>query len=363
MNTGPISDAHAAIVPLGFERFRALFAEHADAGRFPGRIARIDYGGAMVLTAEGSILAEPSATLQRSRDIADRPAVGDWVALARPEGHDVTLIEAILPRSSAFTRVDTGKETLAQVVAANVDTVFVVQALVPGLNPRRLERELALAWESGAAPVVILAKADLAADGEQTVRDAESVALGVPVHLVSSVTGDGVDMLHTYTDGGRTVALLGASGVGKSTLVNRIVGSELQLTGDVREGDSRGRHITTARELIPLPGGGVLLDTPGMRAVGLWEAEDGLAAVFPDIEQLANSCRFRDCRHESEPGCAVRAAVEAGSLAADRYESYLHLIRELEHLAAKQDARLQALRDAKWKTIHKELRHMPKKGR
>jgi len=224
----------------------------------------------------------------------------------------------------------------AQVVAANIDTVFVVQSLTNGPNVRRLERELVLAWQSGAAPVVVLTKRDQL-DGNAPVHDAieaiTPVAPQVPIVVTSAVTGEGIETLDTYATNGRTVALIGASGVGKSTLVNRLVGEDVQATSEVRERDQRGRHTTTARELVVLPGGGVLVDTPGLRAVSLWDSDEGLERAFADVETLARDCRFRDCRHDQEPDCAVQRAVASGDLDAERLASYLRLNAELDQQA------------------------------
>jgi ribosome biogenesis GTPase len=240
----------------------------------------------------------------------------------------------VLPRRSAFVRGDPmeGASVDAQVVAANVDTVFIVQSLTNGPNLRRLERELVLAFDSGATPVVVLTKADQldAADARAAVRSVERTTPGVETVITSSVTGEGVDGLRAYAAGNRTVALIGASGVGKSTLVNRLVGDDVQATGAVRATDQRGRHITTARELVLLPGGGVLVDTPGLRAVTLWDADEGMSRAFADIEELTSQCRFRDCAHDREPGCAVKAAVARGDIDAARLDHYRHLNDELD---------------------------------
>jgi ribosome biogenesis GTPase len=271
--------------------------------------------------------------------------VGDWVAYAGG------LIHGVLPRRTAFVRRAAGNETVEQVLAANIDTVFLVMAFYRDLNPRRLERYLALAWESGADPAIVLTKLDLADDADAAITEIESVALGVPVHPVSAVTGEGLDELEPYLGPGRTVVLLGSSGVGKSTLVNALLGEERQATKEIRAFDGRGRHTTTARELIGLPGGGLVLDTPGMRELQLWEAAEGLIGTFGDIDELALTCRFSDCSHESEPGCAVRDAVDA-----DRLESWRKLGRELRHLELKQDARARSEARKEWRRFTKSMR-------
>jgi ribosome biogenesis GTPase / thiamine phosphate phosphatase len=320
-----LSDA-PALSPLGWsEHFRIEFEPHADAGLSPGRVATQHRGVWVLATAEGEVEAQITG---RMRFEGELPAVGDWVAYR--DG----VIHALLPRRTGFVRRAAGNETVEQVVAANVDTAFLVMSFYRDLNPRRLERYLALAWESGADPVIVLTKFDLAEDAEAALAEVESVAIGVPVHAVSAVTGQGLDELEPYLTPGRTVVLLGSSGVGKSTLVNALLGEERQAVKEIREFDGRGRHTTTARELIALPGGGLVLDTPGMRELQLWDAGEGLAGTFGDIDELARECRFSDCSHESEPGCAVRGVVDA-----ERLESWRKLARELRHLELKQDGR------------------------
>ncbi len=322
------------------DRERALFASLSEHGLELARVVRVDRGLPLVASESGGFeRAEPATHLVKSADASTSRAVaGDWVALARPDGHDMPIIQTILPRKSAFTRQDPGEETGEQVLITNIDVVFVVQSMSgSGVNQRRLERELVLAWESGATPVVVLTKADMAADVEQQRALAEEAAYGVDVIVESAVTLEGVEDVRAHVPPGTTAAFLGGSGVGKSTLVNHLVGDEVQQTAAVRERDDKGRHTTVAREIVTVPGGGVLIDTPGMRAIALWDADEGMGAAFPDIEALAEQCRFRDCRHEAEPGCAVVAAVEDGSLPARRLQSYRDLRRELDALALRQD--------------------------
>jgi len=289
-------------------------------GAIPGRVARVDKGHVLVLTASGTERAKLGG------DLVD-VATGDWVLVENGA------LAAVLARRSAFVRGDSieGRARRRQVVAANVDVVFVVQSLTNGPNARRLERELVLAFASGATPVVVLTKADLVPDDEiEPARAiARSSAPDVDVVVTSAVTGFGLDELRAFARDGHTVALIGASGVGKSTLVNALIGAERQATGDVRA-DERGRHTTTARELVAIPGGGLLVDTPGLRAVSLWDADDGFSRVFAEIETLAAHCKFTNCSHNTEPGCAVRAAIAGGTLDPARFEHYLRLDAELD---------------------------------
>jgi ribosome biogenesis GTPase / thiamine phosphate phosphatase len=335
------------------------FAPYADDGLEPARVA-VEHRGAYVLYTH-DCAERPAELSGRLRHAAgergDLPAVGDWVAIADPEGAERALVQAVMPRRTKFSRMsatDHG-QTVEQVVAANVDVVFLTAGLDGDLNARRLERYLTLGWESGASPVVVLTKADLCDDVDGVLLEVESVAVGIPVHAVSNVTGDGVDELTQYLGEGRTVAALGSSGVGKSSLVNRLAGDELMATGDLRA-DGRGRHTTTNRQLLLLPGGGLFLDTPGMRELRLWESEEGLAATFDDVAAVAARCRFGNCAHKSEPGCAVRAALADGSLDPERYASWRKLQGELHHLALKQDARLRSEERKRWRRAERSRR-------
>jgi ribosome biogenesis GTPase len=317
--------------------FAAAFEPYTTEGLIPARVAVRHHGPCELLTELGPLGGVPAGRLGED----DLPAVGDWVAARLLPGERKALIEAVLPRRTAFTRKEAWRRAGQQVLAANVDTVFLTTAFGPDLNPRRLERYLATAWESGADPAIVVNKADLTADREAGLAAVEAIAFGVPVHAVSAVTGDGLQALERYLLLGRTVALLGSSGVGKSTLVNRLCGRPVLTTAAIRA-DGRGRHTTTHRELVPLPAGGLLLDTPGMRELQLWGDEDGLDRTFTDVATLAAECRFSDCAHDREPGCAVRAALADGSLARERFESYCKLQRELRWLEVRRNARLGA---------------------
>jgi ribosome biogenesis GTPase len=344
-------------------RWEALFAPHARDGVVLARVVRGDRGSVLVATERGIARAKPATRLLRqAAGAADLPAVGDWVALLAREDLEFPLIEVVFERASAITRGDSGRASDLQVLAANVDTVFVVHPIADGPNLRRLERELSLAWVSGAVPVVVLTKADLAADPPGARVAVEAVAPGADVLLVNALAGDGVEPLFGYLAGHRTAVLIGPSGAGKSTLINALLGEERQATRTVRVQDGRGRHTTVARELVTVPRGGVLIDTPGLRAVGLTGSEEGIASAFPEIDDAAAACRYRDCTHHDEPGCAVAAAVAAGALPAERLASYHKLRREAQVAAAKTDVRLRAEEERKWKIIHKAARDFYKRG-
>lgn len=333
---------------IGWTPERAgAFAPHAAGGLVPGRVSLEHTHIYRVLTAGGELLARVSGRLRHQAAArADFPAVGDWVALDVPAQGGDARIHAVLPRRSRFSRRAAGDPTEEQVVAANIDTVFLVGGLDGDFNPRRIERYLLVAWESGARPVVVLNKADLAGDPVGMAEEVRQVASGAPVHLVSckgatapAGAAEGPDVLRGYLSTGQTAALLGSSGVGKSTIVNRLIGFDLLRTRDVRVSDSRGRHTSTSRQMVLLPEGGVLIDTPGMRELQLWETGEALAGTFADVDALGAACRFRDCRHRQEPGCAVRAAADAGEIDAARLASYHKLQDEQAHQARQADER------------------------
>ncbi len=323
---------------LGWDAFFAeAFEPYEKDNLIPARVSARHHGPCELLTELGPMGGLPSGKLSDE----ELPAVGDWVAVRPVPGEKKAVIEAVLPRRTAFTRKEAWQRTVAQVVAANVDTVFVVTAFGFDLNPRRLERYLTAAWDSGSDPVIVVNKIDVADDPEAELLEVEPVLMGVPVHSVSAVTGEGLEALDPYLGRGRTIALLGSSGVGKSTLVNRFAGRELLATGEIRS-DGRGRHTTSHRELVPLPSGAVLLDTPGMRELQLWAGEEVLETTFGEITELAAGCRFADCSHEHEPGCEVRRALGDGTLSQDRYTSYRKLQRELRALEIRKDNRLRS---------------------
>jgi ribosome biogenesis GTPase len=350
------------LAELGWNgRFEDEFKPFADLGLVSARVVREDRQVYTVVGEQGTLAAEVTGKLRHEAEsTSDFPAVGDWVAIQPRADEGKATIHAVLPRKSAFIRKEAGVRTEGQVLAANVDTVFLVVGLDHDFNPRRIERYLAVAWDSGATPVVVLNKADVCPEVAACVETVEAVAMGVPVHVLSAVTGDGLDVLETYARAGRTLAFLGSSGVGKSSLINCLLGENRLEVQAVREDDSRGRHTTTHRELIVLPRGGIVIDTPGMRELQLWDDDGSIERTFEDIETLAGECRFRDCRHETEPGCAVQMAVDAGDLDQARLTSYRKLQRELRHIEARKDEKARFSQRASDKQFGKMIKQMKK---
>ncbi len=350
----------SALQALGW---REYFADQFDSGEglIPARVCRQDVDRYQLLAADGELWGILPGKLRIDTvSRADLPTVGDWV-LCRPSdtADDPVVMERTLERFSKFSRKQAGDRFEEQVVAANIDTVLIVTGLDQNFNVARVERYLAVAWNSGARPVILLSKADLCDDIEARRNEIAGIAFDTPIHIVSAVTGEGLDRLGAYLGEGETVALLGSSGVGKSTIVNALLGYDRFETSEVRAGDSKGRHTTTYRELCKLDGGGLVIDTPGMRELQLW-VDDGLGG-FEDIEELASHCRFNDCQHESEPGCEVREAIASGVLDAARLERYQKLQRELAHFEEKQDAALRSEKSRRWRQIAKDFRKRPDK--
>jgi len=291
-------------------------------------------------------------------EASNMPAVGDWVGVRVAEGEGRGVIHVRLERQSTVSRTGAGEASSQQVLAANVDTIFVVCALAEDFNLRRIERYLTIAWDAGATPVVLLTKADICDDVDAACRGVRQRLAFVDVLAVSAVSGSGIDALDAYLRPGQTVVLLGSSGAGKSTLVNRLIGREEQRVGAIRESDGRGRHVTTARQLFEVRGGALLIDTPGLREVQAWDGESAVAGAFDDVNALAQGCRFSDCAHDGEPGCAVLEAVAAGRLDADRLEHFRRLVREAAFEARKHDKALAANTKRRWKQVHKAAREM-----
>ncbi len=341
------------------------FDRHGDefADAVAARVIREDYGAYKVITAAGERLAEVSGHFRHAvQTRSDFPAVGDWVVLQVPDAHSTCVIHAVLPRISAFVRKGAGRAPEEQVVAANIDTAFLVSGLDHNFNPRRIERYITLAHESGADPVILLNKADCATDVDRARRETESIAYGIPVLVLSATQRRGLDALWDFLTPGSSGVLLGSSGVGKTSLINALLGEEVFRTASVREDDSRGRHTTSFRQLIPLPNGAVLIDTPGMRELQLLAGESTINLAFDEIAEWAESCRFRDCSHTGEPGCAVQAALSTGELCLERYESYLRQRKEIRHHQIESDIHLKIAEQRRWKTIHKSMQYHIKAG-
>ena len=339
------------------------FEPHARAGHLPGRIVVQQRDAYLVATDDGELTAKVSGRLRHEAREAGHPAVGDWVALSANLAERTATLHAVLPRRTAFVRRAADSVQTAQVIAANIDVAFVVTSMNADLNPRRLERYLAAALQSGARPVVLLTKSDLSDAPQAQAAEITALAAGCPVLVVSARKGVGLDVLMEHVLPGETCVLIGSSGVGKSTLVNALLGEERMATQEIREADARGRHTTSHRQLVLLPGGGLILDTPGIREVGLIDADEGLAMAFDDIERLAETCRFRDCGHANEPGCAVRDALKTGALDPDRWASFQKLGLELaaverkdERVAKEVERRRQLTLQKAYRSTKKDLR-------
>ncbi|WP_254076840.1 ribosome small subunit-dependent GTPase A [Streptomyces pacificus] len=333
----------------------AAFTPYAQSGLVPGRVVRVDRGRCDVVTEAGTVHADTAFVTPH--DPLRVICTGDWAAVD-PEGGTPRYVRACLPRRTAFVRSTSSRRSEGQILAANVDHAVIAVSLAVALDLGRIERFLALAWESGAQPLVVLTKADLVPDPttlSSLVQDVETTAPGVQVLPVSSLTGEGTEVLAAVVSGGTSV-LLGVSGAGKSTLANTLLGEDAMEVRSTRDADGKGRHTTTTRNLLVLPGGGVLIDTPGLRGVGLFDAGTGVGEVFSEIESLAQDCRFHDCAHEAEPDCAVLAALADGSLPERRLDSYRKLVRENQRIVAKTDARLRAEIRRDWKRKHAEGR-------
>jgi ribosome biogenesis GTPase / thiamine phosphate phosphatase len=340
---------------LGFDSFfEAQLLDGSAETLYPARVASEHRGRYEVWSKDGSGLAHLAGRLHRELDQVTSPRVGDWVALRSVPGSDqIAIIERVFKRRTVYTRGAAGPETQAQVIAANIDIVFVVCGLDADYNPRRIERYVARIWASGAQPAIVLNKTDLNAAAEACAAEIEARCPGVPVYATSAIQSEGISEIRAKILPGLTAAFVGSSGAGKSTLINALLGEERMATSAVRTQDSRGRHTTTRRQLIMLPGAGLLLDTPGMRELQLID-DEGIGAVFSDIEKLASNCRYRDCHHKSEPGCAVIEAVADGTLSAERFEHYHKLEREAHAYEVRHDAQLKRKSERTWKNLKSE---------
>jgi ribosome biogenesis GTPase len=352
---GADDSALIALRELGWNATLAnSFNAHAALGDIPARVTAV-HRNRVVVAGDFGELDATLASCFHDADGAERPATGDWIVLHAGATGDTPTVRAVLPRQSAFIRRAAGEKAVPQVVAANVDRVFIVTAVPDDVNQRRLERYLAVAWESGATPVVVLTKTDLVENVGEWIATAAAAAPGVDVIAVSALAGAGIEALDAHLVPCSTIALLGSSGVGKSTLLNHLAGRALMRTGDVRD-DGRGRHTTTHRELVRLPNGVLVIDTPGMRELQLWSSESGLAQTFDDITSLSERCRFADCAHAGEPGCAVVEAIDAGMLDADRLASWRKLSREIARGELLRDAVAAAAQRNKVKSVHRLAR-------
>ncbi|MCB2230409.1 ribosome small subunit-dependent GTPase A [bacterium] len=342
--------------------FDEAYASLKTDSSLPARVARQDKHRYLLLTTEGELAGQTTGRMRHESEIEeDLPVVGDWVVIEPRRSEQAATILSILPRRSSFRRsVITTRKGRArpQVLASNIDTAFLVSGLDGNFNPRRIERFVLLAYESGAVPVIVLNKCDLCDDIDTAIAEIEAVAIGVDIHAVSAAEGDGIENLRPYCATGQTVAFLGSSGVGKSTLINALLGEDRLKTTEVRLVDSKGRHTTTAREMIVMPDGGILIDTPGMRGLLVWSDGSGLEPTFGEIEALAVQCKFSDCQHETEPGCAVRAALKSGELDEKRFENWRKLQKEIRYLERRQNVSAALEEKAKWKKIAKLQREI-----
>jgi ribosome biogenesis GTPase len=361
-------DARAGLALWGWDdEWERRWAPYAERGLLPARVTGEERGGFLRIARDGedgSVLARtPGRLKHRAEDRLALPATGDWVGYRIVPYEDRPMVEEVVARRTCFVRKAAGEGAAPQIIAANVDTVFVLTSANEDFNVRRLERYAAAIWESGATPVVLITKAELATDVAALETEARGALPGAAVHAVSVVRQLGLAVIDAYLVPGRTLALVGSSGVGKSTLANYLLQKEALATANIREKDGRGRHTTTARYLFPLPTGALLIDTPGMREFQLFETEGGLATTFPEVEELVLKCRFTDCRHQEDPGCAVRAAREAGTLREERWNSYLKLRGELELARLKADPVAMSAERGRWKKIHKDQREKLKTKR
>lgn len=347
---------------LGFDAVFEKYFENTRPDNFSiGRICAEYKENYKIFSEFGELNANISGKFRNncsSRE--DFPAVGDWVLFDYIEKENKAIIKDILPRKSKFSRKVAGQQTQEQIIASNVDFAFIVCALNYDFNLRRIERYLSLVWQSGATPVVILTKSDLCSDVQDKVLDVENIAFGVDVHAISNISAEGITFLQKYFVNNKTVVLLGSSGVGKSSLINNLAKEEIMKVNVLRNGIEKGRHTTTHKQMIVLPDGGLIIDTPGIRELQLWDAQDGISQTFNDIEELAKTCKFSDCKHENEPGCAVQKAIANGILEKERLENYNKVQKEQKYLTSRQIQSAAKVERDKWKEIHKQIKYFKK---
>jgi ribosome biogenesis GTPase len=354
-------------MPLSELGWSSFFASHFEEYRSQGysamRIVRVNKGKYIAWNGTGEFSCEVTGKFKfQAKGKGSFPTVGDWVVASVIPNEQKAIIHALLPRKSAFSRKTAGPSSAEQVIAANIDTVFIVSGLDQNFNLRRIERYLTLAWDSGVVPVVLLNKSDLCPDAEVKKGEVEAIAPGVDVCMISAKQQSGMAVLSDHIQTGKTIAFIGSSGVGKSTIINALLGTDRLAVSEVSELGSRGRHTTTFRELIIIPSGGMVIDTPGMREIQVWGDETGLKQAFDDIEELAKNCRFKNCAHETEPGCAVQEAELNGSLESKRLENYLKLKKEFAYLSDRQTTKASAIEKARWKTISKDAKKIKKEN-
>lgn len=342
--------------------FNAFHKKHFEECQFEnvllGRICSEHKSGYKLYSQKGELTAVVSGKFRNnSKAKEDFPAVGDWVIFEPVGGENKAIIQSVLPRKSKFSRKVAGKETQEQIIASNIDVAFVVCALNYDFNLRRIERYLSLIWQSGAVPVVVLTKTDLCADVQNKINEVTNIAFGVDIHAISNLSGEGIEILQDYFHENKTVVLLGSSGVGKSTLINNLAQENLMKVNELRSNIDKGRHTTTHKQMLVLPKGGLIIDTPGIRELQLWDAEDGISQCFRDIEELAKTCHFSDCKHHDEPGCAVLQAIDEGLLDASRLENYLKVLKEQEYILSRQTQSAAKIERNKWKAIHKQIKY------
>lgn len=351
------------LAQLGWKNFFQQQLE-ADSDLIPARVCRQDRSGYQLMSESGILLGSlPGISRLETRSKAELPTVGDWVLVRRADADNPNqvIIQTTLERSTKFSRKESGERFGEQVVAANIDTIFIVTGLDDNFNVKRIERYLLLAWASGATPVIVLNKADMCSNLERKLDLVAEISMGTVVLVVSAINGEGMDDLKDWITEGTTVAVLGSSGVGKSTIINRLLGYSHFKTGEVREGDSKGRHTTTHRELCIIDTGGLVIDTPGMREIQFWVDKDSPLSSYDDVESIRMTCRFNDCKHEAEPGCAVKKAIESGELSADRYDSYNKFQKEIASFEEQQSVSLKLQRKNERKRFSKVIRNRPTK--